>query len=98
MHYGTAIKKPIEIDWFKWEGDDFDLEIWVDSFGQKYLLNFASTTDEATGKLNLFALSIPGTVKVPEGFIIIRNVEGEYYPCDPEIFKKTYNKMIENKK
>ena len=31
----------------------------------------------------------------PEDWII-RGVNGEYYPCKPDIFKKTYEPVIEN--
>ena len=33
--------------------------------------------------------------KVPLNYIIIRGVEGEYYPCEPKIFDKTYDKIKE---
>jgi hypothetical protein len=99
MNYGTATKKPVLIDWFKWEGDDFYLDEWVKSFNQKYLNHFISITDKETGRLNLFVRTLEGSsYNVPEGYIIIRGVEGEYYPCEPKIFEKTYNIMIENKK
>lgn len=29
-------------------------------------------------------------LEIPTGFWIIRGVEGELYPCDPNIFKQTY--------
>ncbi len=99
MEYGRATKKPVLIDWFIWEGDDFYLGEWLESFNQKYLDHFVSTTNDDTSKLNLFVKTLEGTsYNVPEGYIIIRGVEGEYYPCEPKIFEKTYNVMILNKK
>ena len=99
MEYGTATKKPVLIDWFLWEGDDFYLEEWVKSFDQKYLDYFVSTTNSETNILNLFVKTLEGSsYNVPEGYMIIRGVEGEYYPCEPKIFEKTYNIMILNKK
>jgi hypothetical protein len=99
MECGTATKKPVLIDWFLWQGDDFYLEEWVKSFNQKYLNHFVSTTNTETNKLNLFVKTLEGTsYDVPENYVIIRGVEGEYYPCEPKIFEKTYNVMILNKK
>ena len=28
---------------------------------------------------------------LPDGYIIVRGVEGEFYPCEPNIFEKTYD-------
>ena len=39
------------------------------------------------------ALLIPtleGTMRADVGDWIIRGVQGEFYPCKPEIFKETY--------
>lgn len=29
------------------------------------------------------------------GDFIIRGIKGEYYPCDPDIFKATYEEVME---
>ena len=34
-----------------------------------------------------------GNVKVFVGDYIIKGVNGEYYPCKPDIFEKTYEKV-----
>lgn len=34
-----------------------------------------------------------GTMVAKGGSYIIKGVEGEFYPCDPDIFKKTYEKV-----
>ncbi|KQL20473.1 hypothetical protein [Cytobacillus solani] len=34
--------------------------------------------------------TLEGLMKVSEGDYIIKGVQGEFYPCKPEIFKKTY--------
>ena len=94
MEFGTANKKPVLIDWFKWEGDLNDLFEWVETFGQK--------TSEHFQKIAFRGLQVKtlegSSYNVPEGYIIIRGIEGEYYPCEPTIFEKTYNINILNKK
>lgn len=43
---------------------------------------------ESTGYLALQTLEGPMTV--PPGWWVIRGVAGEFYPCDPSIFERTY--------
>lgn len=93
MKYGTATKKPVLIDWFLWEGGILSLKNWCKTFGDNWLELFI--TAERTLKVKTLEGS---SYNVPEGYIIIRGVEGEYYPCEPKIFEKTYNVMILNKK
>ncbi len=37
--------------------------------------------------------TLEGTMKVSEGDYIIQGVNGEFYPCKPDIFEKTYEKV-----
>ena len=44
---------------------------------------------------NIIGLSIPtleGVMTASEGDWIIKGVNGEFYPCKPDIFEKTYEK------
>ena len=88
-----ATKKPIEIDYFIWRQNDFDLDQWVQSFGQRYQDHFISTgKGEHTTEIDLYVKTKEGSsYKVPTEYIIIRGIEGEYYPCDPDIFENTYD-------
>ena len=86
---GKATKKPIIIDFYQWDAQLLFLDEWVESFGQKLLEHFEvnSGTD-----YSIKVKTLEGTsYDVPLGYYIIRGVEGEYYPCEPEIFHKTYN-------
>ena len=38
--------------------------------------------------------TLEGPMKASEGDFIIRGINGEYYPCKPDIFKKTYEEII----
>lgn len=33
--------------------------------------------------------------ELPEGYWVIKGIKGEYYPCDPDVFKKTYEPVID---
>lgn len=45
-----------------------------------------------------FFVAIPtleGVMKARNNDWIIKGVNGEYYPCKPDIFEKTYEKVVE---
>lgn len=37
--------------------------------------------------------TLEGDMKVSNGDYIIKGVQGEFYPCKPDIFKETYEKV-----
>jgi hypothetical protein len=91
IFYGKATKKPIEIDWFQWRGlpnCSQDLSTWVKSFGDEFYEKFEHDEKTNTIKVN----TLEGTsYDVPQDYIIIRGVQGEYYPCCNKIFSETYD-------
>lgn len=40
--------------------------------------------------------TLEGMMRVSEGDFIIKGVQGEFYPCKPDIFKATYDEVEEN--
>lgn len=89
-------KKPIEIEAFQYDGD------LQGSNGKYYVPDWAvKAFEEGTmfyGKLGhitgeLFIETLEGTHRANIGDYIIRGVNGELYPCKPDIFKKTYEKV-----
>ena len=89
MNYGKATKKPVEINWYKWDGELDALEDWFKSM-DSLRMDFSDAFEFDENGLRVKTLE--GTsYDVPRDYIIIRGVEGEYYPCEPNIFEKTYN-------
>ena len=39
--------------------------------------------------------TLEGTMKADKGDWIIRGIKGELYPCKPDVFEMTYEKVIE---
>ena len=39
--------------------------------------------------------TLEGTMTATPGDYIIKGVQGEFYPCKPDIFEKTYEKVAE---
>ena len=76
-------KKPIVIEAIQWTGGNPE-EIY--DFTGKHL-TVGMNTDF---KLTLEIDTLEGTMIATEGDFIIRGVNGELYPCKPDIFEKTY--------
>lgn len=84
---GIATKKPVEIDWFEWHNSRYlELASWLKHFSQDVEEHF----NYEAGKLTVNTLE-GSSYDVPDGYIIIRGVQGEFYPCEPNIFMATYN-------
>ena len=49
----------------------------------------------ANAKGELVILTLEGTMYASIGDYIIKGVQGEFYPCKPDIFKATYEKLKE---
>lgn len=77
-------KKPVVIEAVQWDGTDKSLgEIvyWMDS----EVMNLDD------GKLGIETLE--GIMEAFVGDFIIKGIKGEFYPCKPDIFEKTYDEV-----
>jgi len=72
-------KKPVVIEAFKW-GTDVVPDWWKRVNGL--------TLDVNTG--SAFIPTLEGTMEAKLGDYIIQGVQGEVYPCKPDIFEATY--------
>ena len=61
----------------------------------KYIKKQVEITAEKTNKEMLIE-TLEGTMKASKGDYIITGVNGEKYPCKPDIFEKTYIKAPSN--
>ena len=87
MSAGRYRKKPIVIDAVQFKGDVGAESIT--SFG-----DFASQHDPWLGCDVLLIQTLEGTMTARPGDWIIRGVNGEFYPCKPDIFEKTYEPEV----
>jgi len=83
-----AKKKPVIIDFHDYNGTKQSVIDWVESFGDKFGDHFIN---EAMGTLKVKTLEGTSYDVNAQTDIIIRGVEGEYYPCKRDIFEKTYD-------
>jgi hypothetical protein len=78
-------KKPVVIEAVRFMIDD-SLPDW---FMDRVTSNIIITHEDGTCNIN----TLEGVMKADKGDYIILGVEGEVYPCKPEIFEKTYEKV-----
>lgn len=99
-----ARKKPIVIDvvqlcWANWNDVCDMLGDIVGEHNPAFEIgiNEVSDTCREHGP-NFIALTIPtleGDMRAVHGDYIIKGVNGEFYPCKPDIFDKTYDIVME---
>lgn len=71
---------PVVIEAMKWTGDNTtEVLRWM----------FPDIEPDAEAN-ELTIQTLEGELHTSKGDFIIRGVQGEYYPCKPDIFKQTY--------
>lgn len=84
---GKYRKKPIEIEAFIWTGDHDQTEdpTWiVEAMGR------GDVWFEASG---LQIRTLEGVMTANRGDYVIRGIKGEIYPCKPDIFEASYERV-----
>ena len=82
-------KKPVEVEVFHWEGKSpFHLRKWWAKNTANRATRFFVNDD-----LTVAIPTLEGTIIANVGDYIICGVSGEFYPCKPDIFEKTYDKV-----
>lgn len=82
-------KKPVIIDAIQFTRDNWEA---VQSFleDKEHILIIERKID---GKCTCIIPTLEGQHIATEGDWIIKSVNGEFYPCKPDIFEKTYEKV-----
>lgn len=86
-------KKPVVIEAMEFRGTTqaYDVYRWIESHigsVEAYEDKSGVTIDPADGQMVIRTLE--GDMKADLGDFIIKGVNGEFYPCKPDIFAKTY--------
>lgn len=98
---GRFRKKPVVVEAFQLTETPAEMHAvyqWVekntqgsfDPMGDKVPASGVSI-DPATGFMLIATLE--GVMQAKPGWWIIKGVNGEFYPCDPEIFEKSYEEI-----
>lgn len=80
-------KKPIVIEAFKWTGGPNQTEdpVWIVEAIKLGVVRIEYP--------NLYIQTLEGEMTASKGDWIIQGVQGEIYPCKPDIFEKTYDEI-----
>ena len=94
-------KKPVVVEAFRYDGDLIDINgnyyvpDWAIEAFEKDVLFYDEHNDHP---FELFIKTLEGNHHVSVGDYIIKGVQGELYPCKPDIFLATYEEVIDDNK
>ena len=90
-------KKPVVVDVVQWDGRNLSK---IEEFLGKSFLGYRILSDSAwqVGKgipvTEIAIETIDSVAKAVNGDYIIKGIQGEFYPCKPDIFEATYELLI----
>lgn len=88
-------KKPVEVDAIQWDGTAAGatpIIDWILSNGGTARYHSPNGIDY-TSTHELIIDTLEGKMWARRGDFIIRGVQGEFYPCKPDIFTATYEEV-----
>ena len=89
-------KKPVVIEAVQWNGNNLEE---IKGFAGDSLIYEIFDAEWKVGKgapvVYMEIETLEGNHKCTEGDYIIKGVQGEFYPCKPDIFEQTYERVEE---
>lgn len=85
-------KKPVIIESVVWTG--FNLKEILEFMGVSTVGLGYEVLEHFTDEHGLFITTLEGELHASEGDYIIKGVQGEFYPCKPDIFAQTYEEVV----
>ncbi len=85
-------KKPVVIEAIQFTGDNWgEIQEWMYQSGSK---RFKTCGVDKDGEvITIIIKTLEGEMTANIGDYIIKGVNGEFYPCKPDIFEKTYEEV-----
>ena len=84
MNIKKFVKKPIIVEAIQYNGGN-----------SEDIIKFTKGKASMNSTLPILSIeTLEGYMEVGEGDFVIKGVEGEFYPCKYNIFRKTYNEVI----
>ena len=89
-------KKPVVIEAIQWTGEnERDMYDFLEGHKDRYITttgdNFEINHSKVKGGLVIRTLEGEHIANIKDW--IIKGIKGEFYPCKPDIFKETYEKL-----
>lgn len=75
-------KKPVVVEAVRWNGNN-----------HKEVIDFAENKIWFDELGNIWIATLEGDMVAQKGDYIIKGVQGEFYPCKPDIFAETYEEV-----
>ena len=87
-------KKPVVVEAFKWTGgpDQTEDPEWSVAAVQNGTIRFH---DAGSPFVKMIISTLEGEMIARRGDYIIKGIQGEIYPCKPDIFEATYDPVEE---
>lgn len=88
-------KKPVVIDAVQWTGIN---PTEIKEFCPTAIVEIHDAAWQAGAGAPIAVITIPtleGNMVVSRGDYVIKGVNGEFYPCKPDIFDKSYEKEVD---
>lgn len=85
-------KKPIIVEAIQFNIDNTEfIKTWL----RYNYVSYSEGFRDETVLVELIINTLEGNMKASYGDYIIKGVNGEFYPCKPDIFNKTYDLITE---
>jgi len=102
MIQGVYRKKPVEVHAIEFTGDNLkEIREWAISHGTEpddtewlFFKPYYYRNPDVTGVIGVKTRGHTA-ISATKGDMIIRGVDGDFYPCKPDIFSQTYDKVSE---
>ncbi|MFB9926006.1 hypothetical protein ACFORO_12495 [Amycolatopsis halotolerans] len=83
----TFRKKPVEIQAIQFTGEPNNFDEVCRFLGEQ---QHGHREEQYGPEAHILIYTLEGTVRADPGDWIIRDVTGEFYPCQPDIFEQNY--------
>ena len=83
-------KKPVVIEAVQWTGDNFEeiQKMLINADENRVIMPHPNEDEDS-----LLIATLEGEMRADKGDYIIKGVKGEFYPCKPDIFEATYERV-----
>lgn len=87
-------KKPVVIEAIQWNGNNLtEIKEFVGDSLVYDIIDTAWQVGKGKPHVLMKIKTLEGDMEVSEKDFIIKGINGEYYPCKPDIFEKTYEEV-----
>lgn len=87
-------KKPVVIEAIQYDGYAKTMQEIVNTLGIKGYRYESHGNDFHDVLMNFWIVTLEGEMKVNAEDWVIKGIQGECYPCKPDIFEATYEEVI----